>query len=86
MKSMDRRKDGYGMLQLDDMQDSAGPGQASEIVIGIYFPHREKLSKIEGYNVTVLEDRIRVIQVLKNRYGQSDKNICVNFCGAYSSF
>ena len=74
------------MLQLDDMSDSSGTAQASEIVIGIYHPHREKLAKVDKYNVKVLEDRIRVVQILKNRYGQSDKNICVNFFGAYSSF
>ena len=37
------------MLQLDDMSDSSGTAQASEIVIGIYHPHREKLTKIDKY-------------------------------------
>lgn len=74
------------MLQLDDMSDSSGPAQASEIVIGIYHPHREKLTKIDGYNVKVLEDRIRVVQVLKNRYGKSDKNVCVSFYGEIGWF
>lgn len=85
-KSMDRRNGGFQMLQLDDMSDSSGPAQASEIVIGIFHPHREKMNKIDVYNVKVLKDRIRVIQILKQRYGQSDVNKCVNFFGVYRFF
>lgn len=80
-KGMDRRLNDMGLFQLDDLKDSSDTAQASEVVIGIYNPHREKLNKVNKYNVKILEDRIRVVQVMKNRYGQSDKNICVNFHG-----
>lgn len=85
-KSMDRRNGGYHMLQTDDMQDSSGPAQASEIIIGIFFPYREKMNKIDGYDVKVMKDRIRTIQILKQRYGQADVNKCVNFFGVYRFF
>lgn len=85
-KSMDRRNGGYHMLQLDDMSDSSGPAQASEIVIGIYHPHREKRKTIDVYNVETLKDRIRCIQILKHRYGQSDINKCVSFFGEVGWF
>lgn len=47
------------------LSDSSGTAQASEIVIGIYHPHREKLNKIDGYSVKKMEDRIRCVQILK---------------------
>lgn len=85
-KSMDRRNGGFQLLQLDDMSDSSGPAQASEVVIGIFHPYREKMSTIDGYNVKILKDRIRTIQILKQRYGQSDINKCVSFFGVYIFF
>ena len=85
-KSMDRRNGGFQLLQLDDMSDSSGPAQASEIVIGIFHPYREKMTKIDDYNVKILKDRIRCIQILKQRYGQSDINKCVSFFGDYIYF
>lgn len=81
MKSMDRRNGGFQLLQMDDMSESSGPGQASEIVIGIFHPNREKMNKIDNYNVKILKDRVRCIQILKQRYGQSDINKCVGFYG-----
>lgn len=85
-KSLDRRQSVYKLLQMDDMSDSSGPAQASELVIGIYHPHREKISTIDNYNVKILEDRIRVIQLLKGRYGQSDINKSVAFYGEIGMF
>lgn len=72
MKSMERRNGGYQMLQLDDIADASGSAQGSEIVIGIYYPHREKRSTCEGYDVKKLRDHARIIQILKHRYGISD--------------
>lgn len=85
-KGMDRRMNDYNLLQLDDTSDSSGTVQASEIVIGIFNPFREKLNRVDKYNAKKLGDRIRVIQILKNRYGQSDKNICVSFYGEVGWF
>lgn len=90
-KSMDRRNGGFQLLQLDDMSESSGPAQASEIVIGIFYPHREKMASIGNhedgkYNVKILKDRIRCVQILKQRYGQSDVNKCVSFYGEIGWF
>ena len=60
------------MLQLDDIADASGSAQGSEIVIGIYYPHREKRSTCEGYDIKKLRDHARIIQILKHRYGISD--------------
>jgi replicative DNA helicase len=83
-KSMDRRQNGYQLLQLDDLSDSSGPAQAAETVIGIFHPFREKMTKCEGYDVRILKDRIRLCQVLKNRFGLADKSVGVCFYGENS--
>lgn len=83
-KSMDRRQNGYQLLQLDDLSDSSGPAQAAETVIGIFHPFREKMSKCEGYDIRQLRDRARLCQVLKNRFGMADKSVGVCFYGENS--
>ena len=83
-KSMDRRTKGdgnYQMIQLDDFADSSAPTQSAEVVIAIFHCFREKLKTCEGYNIVELKDAIRILALIKNRFGQSDKSIGVNFFG-----
>jgi len=80
-KSMERRQNGFQLLQLDDLSDSSGPAQAAETVIGIFHPFREKLTRCEGYDIRQMKDRMRLCQILKNRFGLADKSIGVNFFG-----
>lgn len=80
-KSMDRRNSVNSLLDLSDLSDSSGPSQAAETVIGIYHPFREKVPRCEGYDIRQLKDRVRIIQLLKNRFGLADKNIGSNFFG-----
>lgn len=86
-KSMDRRTGGYELLQLDDLSDSSGTGQAAEIVIMIYYPYREKIAKCEGYPIqNILKHKARIIQIVKNRYGRSEVNIGNVFHGEIGMF
>lgn len=71
-KSMDRRNSEHNYLELQDAQDTADMTQASEIVIGVYHPFREKKAKCEGFDIKKLRDQFRLIQLLKGRFGQSD--------------
>jgi len=80
-KSMDRRSGGYQLLQSDDLSDSSGPFQSAEIVLGIFDAYREKMKNCEGYRVDSLMDTFRLLQVLKNRFGTSNKNLGVGFYG-----
>lgn len=80
-KSMDRRQGGYQLLQLDDLSDSSGPAQAAETVIGIFHPYREKMSRCENYDIRQLKDNFRLLQILKNRFGEADKSFGVAFYG-----
>lgn len=80
-KSMDRRNSENAYIGLEDLSDSGGPSQAAETVIAIYHPFREKRSRCEGYDIRQLLDRARLIQIIKNRYGVSDKMEMVGFYG-----
>jgi hypothetical protein len=81
-KSMDRRNSNYQYLQLNDLADSSSPAQSAELVIGIFDAWREKMKACEGYKVDQLKDSFRFLQLLKNRFGESNKNVGVSFYGS----
>lgn len=86
-KSMDRKTNGYELIGLDDFKDTSGTTDASEVVIALYFPYREKIARCEGYPIqNVLKKRFRLCQVLKNRYGDADTNIGLGFYGEIGLF
>lgn len=86
-KSMDRKLNSYELYQLDDFKDTSGTTDGSEVVIALYYPHREKIAKCEGYPIEkVLKKRFRLTQILKNRYGVADANIGTLFYGEIGMF
>lgn len=86
-KSMDRKTNGYELIQLDDFKDTSGTTDGSEIVIALFFPHREKIARCENYPIqNVLKKKFRLLQILKNRYGDADVNIGLMFYGEIGSF
>lgn len=86
-KSVDRKLNGYELLQLDDLSDSSATGQAAEVVLMIYYPYREKVATCEGYPIqSTLKSRGRIIQVCKNRYGRSEVNVGASFFGEIGLF
>ena len=86
-KSMDRKLNNYELIQLDDFKDTSGTTDASEIVIGLYYPYREKIARCEGYPIqNVLKSRFRLCQIIKNRYGRSDISKGLIFYGENGMF
>jgi hypothetical protein len=86
-KSMDRKLNGYELVGLDDFKDTSGTTDASEVVIALFFPYREKIARCEGYPIqNVLKKKFRLLEVLKNRYGDADLNIGLNFFGEIGLF
>jgi hypothetical protein len=86
-KSMDRKLNNYELYQIDDFRDTSSTTDAAEVVIALYFPHREKIAKCEGYPIAnILKKRFRLCQLLKNRYGQADVNIGMGFYGEIGMF
>lgn len=79
--SMDRRNANLLEPTLEDIKDSGGPSEDSEIVIGIFNPFKEKLAKHRGYDIRKLRDKSRFLCLLKNRYGDVDKVVPIAFYG-----
>jgi len=83
-KSVARRQECVNRsgLQLDDLSDSSGPSQASEVVIGIWHPYREHQPRCENYDIKQLQDSIRFLHILKHRFGMADRVLAVSFFGS----
>ena len=68
-------------------KDSSGTTDASEVVIALYSPYREKVVKCEGFPIQkVLKDRFILVEVIKNRFGRSGVNIGTVFHGEINLF
>lgn len=86
--SMERRKGGtYQTPQLSDAKDSSGPIDDSEICLFLFDPFREKLQSYRGYNIANgLKRNAKSLFILKNRYGESDLEVPLNFFGKIGLF
>ena len=79
--NIERFKAGRTGIQLSDLKETSDTTDAAEVVIALYGPNRDKLNTYRGYDVRKLGDHIRMIQILKSRFGESDIEIAVNFHG-----
>lgn len=79
--NIERFKAGRTQITLNDYKESSDTTDGAEIVIAIYNPNRDKLNTYRGYDVKKLGDKFRILTVLKDRYGDSDIEIGVNFQG-----
>ena len=79
--NIERFKAGRTGIQLSDLKETGDTTDAAEVVAALYGPNRDKLNTYRGYNVKKLGDHIRVLQILKTRFGEADKEIALNFHG-----
>lgn len=84
--SMDRRNAGFQEMELGDLKDTGTAAEAAELVIAVFSPWRVKQAMHKGYNIKILQDRYRAIQILKSRLGESEKQVSVNFWGSVGIF
>lgn len=84
--NIERFKAGRTGIQLSDLKETGDTTDAAEVVIALYGPNRDKLNTYRGYDVKKLGDHIRIIQVLKSRFGESDVEIAVNYHGGINEW
>lgn len=91
--SVERKINGYNLIQLSDFKDASESTDGADVVLSLYYPYREKISRCEGYDIfkigspkVGLKDRFRILQILKNRYGTANKNIAYGFYGEIGKF
>lgn len=86
-ESMDRRKAELQEPELQDFKDSGGPSEAADVVLAIFFPHRSKMTTYRGFKIAQgFREALRSLIVLKNRYGDVDVVVPVNFFGSIGLF
>lgn len=93
---MDRRKADLTECSAEDIKDSGNPYNDAEICIGIYYPLKYKIKNHRGYPIIVennqqgafigLRDRYRSAILIKNRLGESDRLVPLNFFGELGYF
>lgn len=93
--SSDRMKMDLTDCSLDGLKDSGNTGNDSWVCIGVYCPLKFKLKTKYDYPIICedqgdgfvgLRDRIRFLQIVKNRTGESDRSIPVAFYGENGYF
>lgn len=87
-QDMSRRTEAGGAyqdIQLNDFSDTGDTVNASNTVLAIFFPFRERLTKWKEYIIDPrrggLGERGRTVSLLKNRDGQADKFVGIGFYG-----
>jgi len=79
--NIERFKAGRTGIQLSDLKETGDTTDAAEVVIALYGPNRDKLNTYRGYDVKTLGDHIRMVQILKTRFGSADIEVAVNYHG-----
>ena len=84
--SMDRKRLGFNEPMIDDIKESGGPSEDSEIILALYNPQSDHLSTYREYDAKKLGSHCRSWICLKNRYGESNAADVCYFDGATGIF
>lgn len=82
--SVERRKMDLNEPGMNDVRDSSGPVQDSDVLLQLYYPAREKIPTYRDYKILgpkSFGNRYRSIITSKNRYGLADQVIGTAFYG-----
>ena len=84
--NIERFKQGKSSFTINDAKDSGNTVQDSNVMIALYNPNRDALKKYKGYDITQLGNSFRSLMILKNRFGDCDVEIGMNFFGGINMF
>lgn len=84
--NIERRKQGFQELQLDDLKGTGNPAEDANIVIALFYPFREKMTTYRGYDIKQIGENFRSAVVLKNRWGAADIAVGLGFYGKTGLF
>jgi len=86
MSSADRFKLKRVEPQLSDLKGTANTQEDANIIFSLFAPSRYDIEEHRDYDVTKLLDRYRWLSVLKNRDGEADVGLGLNFVGEVGAF
>lgn len=84
--NIERFKQGKSAFTINDAKDSGNTVQDCNIMIALYNPHRDGLKTYKNYDIKQLKSSFRSIMCLKNRFGDCDVEVGVNFFGGINLF
>ena len=84
--NIERFKQGKSAFTINDAKDSGNTVQDSNIMIALYNPNRDGLKTYKKYNIEILGNSFRSVMILKNRFGDCDVEVGMNFFGGINTF
>lgn len=84
--NIERYKQGKSAFTINDAKDSGNTVQDCNVMLAIYNPFRDGLSTYKKYNIEILQGTFRSVMCLKNRYGDCDVEVGMNFFGGINMF
>ena len=84
--NIERFKQGKSAFSINDAKDSGNTVQDCNIMLALYNPNRDGLKTYRKYNIEILGNTFRSLMVLKNRYGDCDVEVGMNFFGGINTF
>jgi hypothetical protein len=86
IQSSDRKKLGAIEPQLADFKDTSGSQEDADMVMALAYPWRYSYTTYKDFDISTLKDYFRCLHVLKNRNGDANKHIGLNFFGNLGLF
>lgn len=84
--NIERFKQGKSAFTINDAKDSGNTVQDCNVMLALYNPNRDGLKTYKKYNIEQLGNSFRSLMVLKNRFGDCDVEIGMNFFGGINTF
>ena len=84
--NIERFKQGKSAFTINDAKDSGNTVQDCNVMIALYNPNRDALKNYKHYDIQQLSNSFRSLMILKNRFGDCDVEIGMNFFGGVNIF
>lgn len=72
--------------QLSDFKESGNTQEDANVVLALFSPQRYEIPTFRDYDVAKLRNRFRSVSILKNRDGEADKILGMQFIGEVGTF
>lgn len=84
--NIERFKQGKSAFSINDAKDTGNTVNDCNIMLALYNPYRDGLKTYKKYDISKLTNNFRSIQILKNRFGDCEVEVGLNFFGGINMF
>lgn len=85
-ESLEAFKENKVRPTIANLSDSKYPSRDANVVLGLFSPFKHELREYMGYDITILRDNVRFLEVLVNRGGSPGGIVALYFDGAVNYF